>query len=140
MDCGNDFGECFIEATDLDQPAKAIERATVNLFGILYSSVAPLQIQARDASGRYFFEQIIEDVDISISEEIRAELLSEGKTQEEINDAIIQMQESADTTLGIIKRCRYTDKDAMVSLLREWRQGNFSTEDFNFAECETIEP
>jgi len=140
MDCGNDFEECFVVATEVDQPSKAIWVALTRLFGLDYATVESLQIQAPDSEGKYLYEQKINTVDVTITDENYELALESGKSPEEIDYMLECAQEGAHSSEDTIMRCRYTDQEAMVEVLHRWQDQNYSSEDFSFAECETIEP
>jgi hypothetical protein len=71
---------------------------------------------------------------VKISEEIIQQALAKGVTQEQIQQQENQSNSAAAATIGKYETCKFNASDLTVKL-NQWKNGSFSTEDYNAAEC-----
>jgi hypothetical protein len=132
MDCGYDF-DCFIEKASTCSPASGVFIAPVDFIGVLITTTSFVEIKGLD-EGKCVFYIRTEDVKMEYSDELIQQMLDGGLTEEEIEQQR-QLAEEQAQQVGIDDTCRFNTSD-LEALLRRWQQGNFSSEDYDMAECE----
>jgi len=92
--------------------------------------------QAAGNDGNYTYTNSRRAVTYSLTDEARDQMLTEGSTQEEIDQEIREANESSESMVGTVQTCVYTDTEPMIEAINEWQNLRFSTDDLAFAECE----
>lgn len=132
VDCGYDF-DCFIEKASTCNPVMGVFIAPVDMFGVLITTTSFVEIKGLEESKCVFYIRT-EDVKMEYSEELIQQMLDGGLTEEEIEQQR-QLAEEQAQQVGLDDTCRFNTSD-LEALLRRWQQGNFSSEDYDVAECE----
>jgi len=133
IDCQTDI-DCFIEASANCQPVTVTHTVTIDMFGLVMTSRAFLEIKGLEADKCVFYMKT-EQIDIEFSEELIQQMLAGGATQEQIEEQEKAANEQADmATEGADGACRFDTADLTAMLLR-WQEGTFSSEDWAVAEC-----
>ena len=62
-------------------------------------------------------------------------MIDSGLTQEEIDQQEQVANEAAQEAVGNERTCKFDNED-LTAMLNRWKQGTFSSVDFDVAECE----
>lgn len=133
IDCGANF-DCFINASENCEKAKFQTAGTIELFGMLITTAGYSELKGMESDKCIYYTKTINQT-IEFSNEFVQQMLSEGTTQEEIDQQEQSSNEEAKLAWGLDGTCKFNMRD-LTSLLNEWKAGNSSTEDFAVAECE----
>lgn len=128
--------DCFIEASESCTPAKLLNTFTLDFFGMLTTSTTFREIKGFEA-GKCIYYEVIESGSIEYTDEIIQRMLDSGSTQEEIDEQENISNQSAQETIDLEKTCKFNQED-LTTLLNNEKDGNFSSSDWNVAECENI--
>jgi len=132
IDCEKNF-DCFIRAAENCELAKVRYGTKINIFGVESSSESLYEVEGKEEE-KCFYYQRIESVDVSFSDELKAQMLGNGTSQEEMEIQEKVANESVQQFIGQEKICRFKKEDLII-LLKNWKKEIFSTEDFKAAEC-----
>ncbi len=130
-DCGTDF-ECFMTNVGSHENVKCLFTSTVNLFGILQTTTNYMENKNIVFHEEYEFYVRVEEVSVEFSEDLVQTYLDQGLSQEEIDQLEGDANEQAQGSVGAETTCRYTDASPFITVLNNWNQGNFSTDDYDF--------
>ncbi|MBW2990998.1 hypothetical protein KY348_04815 [Candidatus Woesearchaeota archaeon] len=133
IDCRKDF-DCFIEASENCELAEVTHIASIDFLGVTTTSTTLMEIQGMDEDKCVYYQKT-KSISVEFSEELKQQMRDGGATEEEINQAEQDANENAQQAVGERKTCKFDTSD-LTALLEEWDAGNFSTEDFDVAECE----
>lgn len=138
IDCGRDFN-CFVDASADCSEATTLNTMTINMFGLLITTDTHMEIRGLDDAGKCMYYTETVDQRVALSEELKQSLREDGATEEEIAQQEQNSNEMAKSLVGMEMTCR-VDTAKLNSVLKAWRVGNLSTEDFAEDECETVLP
>jgi hypothetical protein len=143
--------DCFIEASENCDPSKLLNTVTIEIFGILSTSITYMELKGME-SGKCIYYQRTENNSIGFKDEVVQMMLDGGETQEEINQQEQTANEAVQVTVGLEQTCKF-DSDNLTAILNRWKEGSFSdgascnlvngefvceyTGDFENAECES---
>lgn len=126
--------DCFIEASEDCDPAKLSYTASVELFGMMSTATTHMELKGME-DDKCIYYQRTESSSVEFTDELVQQMLDSGLTQEEIDQQEQISNEAAQETAGMEKTCKF-DTDDLTDILERWKQGSFSTEDWDVAECE----
>jgi hypothetical protein len=72
---------------------------------------------------------------VTFSQELIQKMLSSGATNEQIKQREQESSKMAQSTIGRDGTCGFSNTNDLVNLLNKWKEGNFSTEDFQGIDC-----
>jgi len=133
IDYGTDF-DSFIQAAENCTPARVLFTSTLNLLGVLTTSTVLLEIKGIEMNKCIFYQKT-QDINVQYSEELVQQLLDSGMNLEEIEQLEQNANQHAQESIGTEKICKFDTED-LTAMLNRWKQGNFSTEDWEVAQCE----
>ena len=131
-DCKTDL-DCFIKASESCNQAKVTYAETTNVFGIVQTTTLFFEIKGIEEDKCILYIRD-EKNDLKLSDETIQQMLAGGATQERIQEQEQRVNEYADLVEGIDGLCKFNTND-LTSMLDKWKAGNFSTDDWNVAEC-----
>jgi hypothetical protein len=120
IDCGSDL-DCFITASQNCQPANITHTITINIFGVEQTTTSYYEIKGLEA-GKCIFYLRTEKIDLTFPPETPQDIVDQEKE-------IYKKLEGRDGT------CKFNTND-LTAMLNRWKVGNFSTEDWDVAECQ----
>jgi len=126
--------DCFIDASENCEPAKLLNTITIEIFGMLSTSTAYMELKGME-SNKCIYYQRTENNSVEFTDELIQQMLDGGATQEEIDQQEQTANDSAQQTVGLEKTCKFNQED-LTNMLNNWKEGSFSTEDWDVAECE----
>ncbi|MDO8428608.1 MAG: hypothetical protein Q7S92_05345 [Candidatus Diapherotrites archaeon] len=132
QDCGAD-GACFSAAAANCTPVKVTLTFSVDFLGILSTTTNYLELSKKEGITCKYYQRTESQV-VKLSDEIKQQLLSSGKTEAEIEQQESELQTSANQVIGLETSCRF-ETAKLVELLRNWQAGNFSTDDLSEPNC-----
>lgn len=121
IDCKTNNLDCLITSSRNCSPAKLIYSLTIDISGIKQTTTSFFEIRGVQ-SGKCVFYLQTEKIDL---------IFPPDTSQETVNE----LKEAFKKIEGRDGTCKFNAGD-LTALLNEWKLGNFSTEDFNVAECE----
>ncbi len=121
--------DCFIDAARDCCPVKIVTETELNLFGADTYSKTYREIKGLQEE-RCVLYQRTDDLYYSYPEETRQYLLDTGMTEEEIDQALVELNEVAQDMIGKDSTCKYPIEE-LVDILEGEKEGSFSfsTED-----------
>ncbi len=125
---------CFIEESRDCSPANFTHRPSVGIFGINQTTTSYLEIRGEE-EGRCVLYIRTEEVELEFTEPLVEQMLNSGLTEEQVEQQEQESREQAKMSEGREGLCRFETED-ITSMLTRWKDGNFSTEDYEVAECE----
>ncbi len=131
-DCGTDF-DCFINASLNCSLANVNYTSNNNLEGIIFTSTTLMELKGIQETKCVYYQKT-ESNSAEFSNESVQELLDANLTQENINQQKQIINESAQEIVGLEKICKFNTEN-LIAMLQRWKQGNFSTDDWDVAEC-----
>ena len=120
LDCNSDF-DCFIEASKNCIPSKVLMSQSIQIFEVTEEVTSYLEIRGFDSEKCILYIRT-QDIELTFPTETSKEIVEE---QESIYDQLEGKE-------GI---CNFSGEN-LTNLLRNWKEGNYSSEDFSSAECE----
>jgi len=120
IDCGTDF-DCFIKSSQNCSPAKVTNTVTADLFRVKQTTTSLLEIKGIESDKCIFY--------------IRTEKIDVTFTPETPQEKVDQLKEIYKKLEGRDGTCKFNTND-LTSMLNRWKEGAFSTEDWNVAECQ----
>lgn len=127
---------CFTEAARSCSPAKLVTELEIGFFGMNIYTETYREIKGTE-SERCTLYQRTEDQRISITEETRQRSLDNGKTEEEIEQPLLEANQAAqESVVGKDSTCHYPLED-LVNMLEQEQEGRFSgsTSDVQTYQC-----
>ena len=131
--CNDGDLPCLIKAAKICAPARLKNKLTVDLFGVLQTGTSQLEIKGLHNGKCIFYEKTLKN-NLKFSPKFIRDAKAKGTTDKELQTQLKQSNELAGATEGRDGTCQLKSKDLVVILSR-WRQGSFSTEDLNSAQC-----
>jgi hypothetical protein len=120
VSCGTDF-DCFIEASLTCALAEMDNTASIDLFGVTETVEATFSLNGLE-DGKCTFVEHFNQIDLVFPEDT--------------DQATVDQQNAVyDTLEGTDRVCLFEIEDLAV-VLEDWSQGNFSTSDYDEADCE----
>ena len=101
---------------------------------MLSTSTAYMELKGME-SNKCIYYQRTENNSVEFTDELIQQMLDGGATQEEIDQQEQTANDSAQQTVGLEKTCKFNQED-LTNMLNNWKEGSFSTEDWDVAECE----
>jgi hypothetical protein len=149
-DCKEDM-DCFIDAASECRPAMVTMVNSVDLFGLVATSTTLIETRGLDDFDRCIYYDRQLDTSVEFSDELKENMLSQGKTEQEIRAQEALANEAAKLAAGIQKICKFP-VDELTAMLERWKQGSFSggascsladgecqlTGDFENKDCDVI--
>lgn len=133
VNCADDFN-CFISASEDCEMAEVEHTTTIDFLGLLITTVNYLELRGFEEGKCVYYQRAV-DQEIVYSEELVAQMLESGMTQEEIDLQLQESNDAADMVEGLDGSCRFEQED-LTNMLKRWSSQEFSTDDFNVAECD----
>ena len=132
--CAENDQDCFIQAAETCRKANITFSGGIKWFGMLETSgTSYREIRGgRGGNCTIYFKTIKNDV--KFTEEFIQKMKARGHTQEEINEAELKANESADSTEGTDGVCTFKTAK-LVALLRKWKSGESSSDDWKGGNC-----
>lgn len=125
---------CFIDAARSCTKSKFSLTTNINWFGVEQTSTNYYEIKGMQSNSCLFYIKS-ESADLSYNDATVQSFLGNGMSQEEINQQEQELRNVLKTVEGKDGTCRYDSTNQLVELLNGWKQGDFSTEDFDNADC-----
>lgn len=126
--------DCFINASENCEPSKLLYTVSIDLFGMFDTVTTDMEIKGIE-SGKCIYYQRTESNSIKFTNEMVQQMLDGGATQEQIDQQEQTANDSAQQTVGMEKTCKFDTKD-LTAMLKRWKQGIMSTDDWDVAKCE----
>lgn len=133
-DCGEDM-QCFIEAAENCDPAKVNFTAEIEMMGIRISSTAYQEIVDKEDE-LCVYKILTGDVQVELTDEAIDQMLDMGLTQEQIDEQVALIEESANQE-QISQICR-VEPARLATVMSQWADGEYSTEDWTDMDCEDV--
>jgi hypothetical protein len=133
-DCGEDM-ECFTEAAENCDPATVTFSAELEMMGIRISSTAYQEIVGKEDE-LCVYKITTGDVEVELTEEALQQMLDMGLTQEQIDEQIVMIEESASQE-QMSQICR-VEPERLATVMSQWADGEYSTEDWTGMDCEDV--
>lgn len=159
-DCGTDLG-CFIEASRTGALAKVDYTMAVDFLGLFISNTDTLAIGGRDGD-RLLFSQKTLEVEAGVTEAMMEAAQDRGMSDADIKKAIStamgvaelvessrgyldadkekdldEYRDGQQARVGTGKECKFP-QPALTAMLEQWQKGQYSTSDWDMAECTDI--
>ena len=131
-ECGSNMN-CFIDSARNCQKAKIMSTTNIDLFGIEQTTSSYYELKGMQ-SGKCLFYLRTESVDLELSDELIQQMKSDGASQAEIDRQLQDSQNLAEQLEGRDGTCKI-ETQKLVTLLTDWKQGKFSTEDLKNVGC-----
>jgi len=133
-DCGTN-ADCLIEASKTCEPVRATYATTVDLMGVLTYATNTLEIKGADSTtNKCIFFMKVEKAEVKFSEDAVKKLKDQGLTDGQIRAQEAQMNKQAQSTVGTQRDCKFKTDD-LTAMLTRWKQGTYSTRDWDSADC-----
>jgi hypothetical protein len=132
-ECGTNL-DCFIDAAKKCAPAQVRHTATFNLFGMLQTTTTFLEIRGGGEKKCLVYMKT-EKNDIKFSDELIQKMLADGTTKRQIRQQEQEADKQAGAAEGLDAICNFNRKD-LISMVQRWKEGGFSTTDWEAGECE----
>jgi hypothetical protein len=116
------FG-CLTEAADTCSKATLTNASTINIFDVLVTSTIYYEINKTGEECQLYIR--IENQSFAFSDQLKQQMLSEGKTQEQMQ----QEEQDANTNKYMIGKsgtCKFNDTNNLLTFLGQLINGNFS--------------
>jgi len=123
IDCGQDWN-CFIGASQNCELSKMLATSTINLFEMLITASTFSELKGIETNKCVYYQRT-EAMNIKFSEALIQQMLSEGSTQEQINQAEQSANDSAQQTIGIEQTCKFVSVN-LTTMLQKGKQGSSS--------------
>jgi hypothetical protein len=138
-DCLENF-DCFIEASEAGRRPVLVTWINELPFGLIFKTSTKMGL-GQEAPNKLRFRQQLISINVYANDEMKAQARAAGKTDEEIHASEVAANAAAQTSVGSGQNCVFAESDAalMTAVLRRWKEGKFSSNDFAFAECKTFE-
>lgn len=124
--------DCLIEAAETCQPAKVITKTYLEFFSLSKMNYTELKEIRGLKDGKCEYYTITQEYYFSYTEEAKESLMEQNYTLGEIEEMEEEQEEIA---IGTNDTCLFEISD-LVSLLEKQKDGNFSSSDWDSAECE----
>ncbi len=131
VDCGADI-DCFITASQNCNPAKVMYTTTINLMGQI-TSTTYLELKGMQGDKCILYMQT-KNSTAKFTDEMVQKMLAGGATQEQIKQQEQMINENLKKTEGKYQTCKFDIND-LTDMLKRWKSGSYSSEDFKNAEC-----
>lgn len=126
IDCGENL-ECFIRATENDQPAQVDWITDGEVLGI-YAYWERRLTTERNGVAEFTYKETTKNIRYYLPDEVRADLIAnKGMTDSEIDSQIKAFDAGIPILLSTLNECTYGSDSGIVDVLRRWQEGNIST-------------
>jgi hypothetical protein len=132
VDCKEDM-DCFIRAAQTCRRASVTRPASLTLFGMTTTSTAFIETRNKRAD-RCTVYMRTETVETKFDEAMKRKLLANGMTPEDFEEMVAGAEKHAHDAEGADGTCLFKTRD-YVTLLKRWKAGAFSTEDWKLGNC-----
>ncbi len=131
--------DCFIEKATEKQDVRMTMTNTLDIFGIINETTSLVTLETKE-TGQYLYSAKVLDSRVYFSEEMINEAKIEGTSQADIDKQVLELNQTQDSLIGITNKCAFSETDypKFLAILEENKLGNFSTEDFSFADCNVM--
>lgn len=135
LNCGStqDYS-CFINASKTCRPAKWALTQEMNLFGVLSYSTKYFEIKGYSSEGKCIYYEKYLSGGIEYTDALVSSLMQQGYTPDQIDEMEESTREDFSYSIGQEKICRFNRAD-LTELLIRWKEGSFSTSDYDNTEC-----
>lgn len=131
--CGTDL-DCFILYSETCFPSSVTYGFAVDVFGMIQNSTDYIEIRdIQDARCVFYIE--VKNVDVVFSDELVQRMLDGGSTIDQIRLQEETAKSQSEILVGKDGECRFPAGE-LPAMLKRWRDGNFSSEDWAVADCE----
>ncbi len=133
-DCGTDM-DCFISNAEDCSKSKMDYTVAMEFFGTVINTTSFMQINGT-VNEKCIFQIRTERINVHYDKNTTQQLLDSGKTMEEIKESELNLTLNAASSGNKIDEvCKFDSSEDLASMLKEWQAGNFSTSDYENAEC-----
>jgi len=126
----------FIESSKTCSPSNVICSNYFDMNGIITTNEIYYEIKGLESDKCIFYLKY-NNVKLEYTEEFNQYSLSQGKTQEEIDEQFQQQKDSLDLNIGKDETCKLNQND-LTTMLNNWRDGGVSITDLNKDNCNGV--
>ena len=132
--CTGDDRVCFYNAVETCRRANVTSTITMDIYGTMTQvSTSFMEVRGKRNS-RCMIYYRTEKNDLKFSANFIAKMKEKGASQQQIEEAEMRANQSADTTEGLNGVCGFK-LAALTVLVKNWKAGLFSTDDWKGANC-----
>jgi len=134
--CKNDINgfNQFVKNSETCLPSKITCEDYLNFYGVISKSTTYYEIKRKESDNCVLYLEN-KDVSFDYSETLIRYLLSQGETEEKINNDLKNGRDIALSQKGKYGDCKFKTNE-LNSMLNSRKEGTFSISDFDNAECE----
>ena len=114
--------DCFIAASQDCQLAELSSTMSI-IFGMAITATTNMQLKGLE-SDKCAYVQEVESYNVEFTDEYVQEMLDGGSTQEEIDQAEQEANDSAQDLVGVELTCKF-EQDDLTAMLSRWKTGEF---------------
>ncbi|MFA6586011.1 MAG: hypothetical protein WCS86_02525 [Candidatus Paceibacterota bacterium] len=135
INCPNDDLSCFIDAAKNCSRATVVWNASMTMAG-KQNARLKLDLNGFDSSGKCAFSNLIEDVSINFTPEMKLEAKNSGMTDAAIEQTIKTTNELIKPIIGTVIKCSFSTSE-LIQKLTNWSVGTLNSDDLTSNDCTT---
>lgn len=124
LECGQDW-DCLINASQICSLTSFSSVGSTSIFKVIINSSTLIELKGIETNKCVYYQRT-ESMNIEYSQELIQQMLNSGMTQQEIDLAEQQANESAQQTIGLELTCKFVPENLTAMLIR-WKEGDVSS-------------